>query len=73
MARRLEKEGGFASSKRCRQPISLPESRVGRNLLRTWTQLPDSYAVGIGSVLLSRNNKPGRFRCRKRRGHEKRC
>ena len=38
------------------RPIT-PSEAVGRNLMRIVDQLPAFYAVGIGSVLLSRHNK----------------
>jgi len=51
-----KKKEGLRVIKDSGRPITPAES-VGRNLLRIVDQLPAFYAVGIGSVLLSRQNK----------------
>src|SRR5260370_28888269 len=51
-----KKKEGLRVSKDSGRPITPAES-VGRNLMRIVDQLPAFYAVGIGSVLLSRQNK----------------
>jgi uncharacterized RDD family membrane protein YckC len=51
-----KKKEGLRVIKDSGRPIT-PSEAVGRNLLRIVDQLPAFYAVGIGSVLLSRQNK----------------
>jgi uncharacterized RDD family membrane protein YckC len=51
-----KKKEGLRVIKDSGRPITPAES-VGRNLMRIVDQLPAFYAVGIGSVLLSRQNK----------------
>jgi uncharacterized RDD family membrane protein YckC len=51
-----KKKEGLRVIKDSGRPITAAES-VGRNLMRIVDQLPAFYAVGIGSVLLSRQNK----------------
>jgi len=51
-----KKKEGLRVIKDSGRPIT-PTEAVGRNLMRIVDQLPAFYAVGIGSVLLSRQNK----------------
>ncbi len=51
-----KKKEGLRVIKDSGRPIT-PSEAVGRNLMRIVDQLPAFYAVGIGSVLLSRQNK----------------
>jgi uncharacterized RDD family membrane protein YckC len=51
-----KKKEGLRVIKDSGRPIS-PSEAVGRNLMRIVDQLPAFYAIGIGSVLLSRQNK----------------
>ncbi len=51
-----KKKEGLRVIKDSGRPIT-PSEAVGRNLMRIVDQLPAFYAIGIGSVLLSRHNK----------------
>jgi uncharacterized RDD family membrane protein YckC len=51
-----KKKEGLRVIKDSGRPIS-PSEAVGRNLMRIVDQLPAFYAIGISSVLLSRQNK----------------
>jgi uncharacterized RDD family membrane protein YckC len=51
-----KKKEGLRVIKDSGRPIT-PSEAVGRNLMRIVDQLPALYAIGIGSVLLSRQNK----------------
>src|SRR5467141_3307131 len=51
-----KKREGLRVIKDSRRPIT-PSEAVGRNRMRIVDQLPAFYAIGIGSVLLSRHNK----------------
>jgi len=51
-----KKKEGLRVIKDSGRPIT-PSEAVGRNLMRIVDQMPLFYAIGIGSVLLSRQNK----------------
>src|SRR5258708_8873216 len=66
-----KKKEGLRVIKDSGRPIT-PSEAVGRNLLRIVDQLPAFYAIGIGSLLLSRHNKRlGAFVCATVVVHEK--